>query len=344
VRREKVFSKRANDITDSSSGTPSSLSFSSSGKVLAIGFDNGELFVLDLETSEVTSAERNRTLSANKSPIRRLVWLQHISSNDSSTQLCQLQGRLKMWRQGGTSLVARTGMCEHIEAGMGESVENTKVETFLQLAAGALLLSENDDGTIEGYILGIFPLFSINAKKSMATFRFLAAESAVSMLRFQASKSRFIAMATCSTSASAAAVFVTSFCCDALSCTCRYHWLEHAAYLFLSLQQDLTRLTDIISGYGRKWKEATKVVIPKLGLLQSTLDGYQLTMNPIQFMYTIAHCGLWHPAAHTSFSQHWNEQGLARLRSAVDSTSHAIVKGLQMKAIPIATNIALRCR
>ena len=55
-------------------------------------------------------------------------------------------------------------------------------------------------------------------------------------------------------------------------------------------------------------------------------------------------CGAWHPAATAAFSQHWNEQGLTRLRSAVDLASKAAIKQLHLRAIPIATNISLRCR
>jgi hypothetical protein len=110
------------------------------------------------------------------------------------------------------------------------------------------------------------------------------------------------------------------------------------------IESDLNRLNDMITGCGKKWKDACRVVIPKLSLLQSVLDGYELNMSPVQFMYTISHCGLWHPAAVASFSQHWNEQGLTRLRSAIDTASRYIIKLIHLRAVPIATNISLRCR
>lgn len=130
-----------------------------------------------------------------------------------------------------------------------------------------------------------------------------------------------------------------------LNCAhCRFKGLAHMVNIHLSVQVDITKLQDMVSNHGRKWKEATRVVLPKLSLLQGVLDSYQLPMSPVQFMYFIAQCGLWHPAVQASFSQHWNEQGISRLRSAVDSTSNAIVRTLQLKAIPTATNVCLRCR
>jgi len=74
------------------------------------------------------------------------------------------------------------------------------------------------------------------------------------------------------------------------------------------------------------------------------LDGYQIKMSPIHFMYSICHSGLWHPAAVLSFSQHYNEQGLNRLRSSIDSTTSLIMKTLQIRIQSVATNVLLRCK
>jgi hypothetical protein len=121
-------------------------------------------------------------------------------------------------------------------------------------------------------------------------------------------------------------------------------WLEQAASLQTGVEAGLARLLDLVSGCGRKWKDALKVVLPKLGLLKGLLDTYQLSMSPLEFCYSISMCGLWHPAAATAFSQHWNEQGLMRLRVAVDSSSRSVIRQLQMRALPIATNALLAAR
>jgi hypothetical protein len=78
--------------------------------------------------------------------------------------------------------------------------------------------------------------------------------------------------------------------------------------------------------------------------MQTLLATYELQMTPIEFCYTISMCGLWHPAAATVFTQHWNDQGVQRLRATVDATSRSIVKMLQTKALPMATNCLLCAR
>ena len=237
-------------------------------------------------------------------------------------------------------MIIRAGMEEYVESGLGEVAESPLVETVFRSNENDTLLSLDEDNVLSGYIFGIFPLFTVqmdSANRLVGGSAHLTGVYVVSLKHHQA--------------------LHESLCNQLLDrnllkldigifsgCKFRYRWLEHAASLYLMIQADFLKLQEMVTGHSRKWKDSTRVIIPKLSLLQTVLNGYQISMSPVQFMYTLVHCGMWHPAAQTAFSQHWNDQGISRLRSAVDATSHSIRKSLQMRAIPIAINIALRCR
>jgi hypothetical protein len=154
---EKVLSKKSSDLTNSGSN-PTKLSFNTSGKVLGIGCDNGELGVLGIESMEVvTSFKSNKSIS-NNSPILFLVW-QHGGSNDTNDIKTPLKNT---WINGGINTVARTGMEEYFEPGLGESHENDPMESFFKDAEYNTLIALAADGILTGHIFGIFPLFTVN--------------------------------------------------------------------------------------------------------------------------------------------------------------------------------------
>lgn len=64
----------------------------------------------------------------------------------------------------------------------------------------------------------------------------------------------------------------------------------------------------------------------------------------MSFFYTVAMCGAWHPVAQTTFSSHWNDQGISRLRVAIDFAAKFISQTVNLRLVPIATNLQLRCR
>jgi hypothetical protein len=120
-----------------------------------------------------------------------------------------------------------------------------------------------------------------------------------------------------------------------------YVWLEHVSKVLLNAESDLDRLSEMVAQCNKKWKEALKLVPMKLGLLADALSGYQLPYTPVSFFYTVAVCGAWHPVAHTTFSQHWNDQGISRLRVGIDMACETVLRTLKLKMLPIATNVHL---
>lgn len=231
-------------------------------------------------------------------------------------------------------------MEEYVESGLGEVVENAVVESVFRSNESDMLLSLDEDNMLLGYIFGIFPLFTIQMNSVDRLVGGSAHLTGVCVVSAQHLQAQYGSPCNPQLNRSLMELDIGIFS----GCKYRYRWLEHAASLYLMIQADFSKLQEMVTGHSRKWKDSTRVIIPKLSLLQTVLNGYQISMSPVQFMYTLVHCGMWHPAAQTAFSQHWNDQGISRLRSAVDATSHSIRKSLQMRATPIATNIALRCR
>lgn len=85
---------------------------------------------------------------------------------------------------------------------------------------------------------------------------------------------------------------------------------QELTQLWLNIGSDLGRLCDAILSLEKKWAGINKTLLAKLGLLDVLLQGYEIHMSSLEFYYTIALCGRWHPAVAAHFSQHWNEQGL----------------------------------
>ena len=243
----------------------------------------------------------------------------------------------------------RAGMEEHLESGLGDAPENAIVGSFFRSTENCVLLSVSANKELSGFIFGIFPLFTVQMDMGYTLVKGYTPFEAVYVVSKETDAEQNdqnkILNSDSVVSPSLSKHNVLKIDIEMLKCvSCSFHWFEQTASLYLVIHSELAKLQDMITGFSRKWKDATRVILPKLSLLQGILDGYQLSMTATQFMYTIAQCGLWHPAALTAFSQHWNHQGISRLRSAVDATSDFIRKSLQLRAVPIATNIALRCR
>jgi hypothetical protein len=94
----------------------------------------------------------------------------------------------------------------------------------------------------------------------------------------------------------------------------------------------------------RKWRDALRVFPPKVELMSSALRGYDMKMGIVEFLHTIILCGLWHPASSVIFSQHWNEQSLSRLRSALDSTMKFMLRTVQLQIIPSIESMIILSR
>jgi hypothetical protein len=110
------------------------------------------------------------------------------------------------------------------------------------------------------------------------------------------------------------------------------------------MEVNISQLYETILSVEKKWKDNNRIIPSKLNLLETLLKGYEIDMNSIQFLYTVSLSGKWHPAAIAHFSQHWNDQGIARLKSDIDSSTKYTIRVFQLQILPLAINLQLRCR
>lgn len=350
---EIILSK---NVKEELGSIPSTISFSPSGKVIAIGGDVGNIVILRIEQIECTKAFRSMRLSQLQSTpniIDILFWAndeESLNYNVSNSASGSSNKPILLWecyKYGGLDLVQKYGLREYFESGEDAALETFPVSELIKTVAGSVLYAGNSiTGIVCAYLLGIFPYFTVDLKSVSSR-----SSQILSDMQWRGvgglpstSNSLFIASSVNSTLITSSILvcplssLVTELSGQILP------WRENNCALWLGLLNDLTRVEELLASCARKWKDATKVLPAKLGLLRHVLVGYNLSFTASEFYQTIAFCGLWHPAAHTAMTQHWNEAGLARFRASLEVTTKTLLSILVMKMKPLLVNIHLRIR
>jgi len=382
---EKVLIKSASDIAISTSRA-SAVTFSPSGKLIALGHESGEVSVVLIETSAIKQAHMATAGHSNgsASSVSHITW----SSTSSWGHTLKSVGYPTTLFSHAAALVDPAGLDLDEAAGMdmADAGDSAGDLPYFPGAKDTALLVLCEDGLLTVYLWGNFPLFSFQTNQQSFNMQFQSSAAGAgakgSVLPFLSAQDgrgmsyvgrvgmplllihstaddqkppRLVhveqlllqAMATATATAAAPAQVSSndfSSAAPSLAGIIPGKQHMHIAAVILKLKADVASMHSLLLTCHRKWKEACKTVLPKLGLLQTVLDGYQIKMSPIHFMYSVCHSGLWHPAAILSFSQHYNEQGLNRLRSSIDSATNLIMKILQIRIQSVATNIILRCK
>lgn len=323
------MTKSSAEISSSGSSSATCVSFCSTGRVVGIGFDDGECVVLDVETGiHIQSYQPSNFFNH---AVSHVSW-KHIEDTMSCASVASLESdivlRAQMWMHGGSNLVERAGM-EQVFDDQEQTKAQNKFSIFFHAAQNQLMISLRVN-LISCYMYGIFPIYSIDV-------------GVPDVLRC-VSRNGLYGSEIILESCRQGFVSIVRLQCTTMVAPLATRWIDRMASLWLTIESDIDALLEMMSSLGRKWKDSTRTIVPKLALLQGLLDGYQITTPAIEFLHGIVLCGQWHPAAVAHFSQHWNDQGLARLKSAIDGTSKATLWVLQMRAIPVATNLTLRCR
>lgn len=337
---ERIYYKKASELLDTGCTDLLLVSFSNVGKYIAVAYQSGELAVVNIESDDVHEAVYPANFAFSENSIVSLRWHQFPFTNKADF----LQHSL--WRFGGVNQQMRGGMRDEQELIEEKKVGPNWLDELSAQLAGSLLLSLRDNHVICGHVMGVYPLFTLDGT-TMAVDRNLAPSTVFDCIELNSVV--FLLYSTHSLKSIDGAVrgslqAVSSLPLHNGLLFSSYPWTVHVTTLQLGIEQKLTTLRDITASCLRKWKEATKVVLPKLQLLQGLLDTYELQMSPVQFLYTVSLCGLWHPAAATCFSQHWAEAGIERLRSGVESVNKEVLSTLQLRAVPLVSNITLACR
>ncbi len=366
---EKILVKSASEITTSTS-CAATLTFSPSGKLLALGHKNGEVSIVHIESGEVKQAYNSILPKSSPSSDSSIVHIHWCTSNWSETLggsgYEDIQYSAKLAQLDTISMIESMKADATTDAGESTAVSEADLPYFIS-SKNTVLFVIDSNGYLTAYIYGVFPIFQMQTNKNIiikqidtsrenntsmnvapiihcssssgdsyycrlgvnAVLHRDNAQGSLNMVRIEQILHNLLQKPT--TAASVLKVLPS-----------KIH--DRVASILLNLKADTATMQGLILTCGRKWKDACKVILLKLSLLTGTLDSYQIKMSPIHFLYTTCQAGLWHPGAVLSFSQHWNEQGLNRLRSAIDSASKSIVKILQMQVDAIATNVLLRCK
>ena len=353
----------ANSLDASSSSSdlvPHLLQFAPSGKVLSVGCRGGVTLSLDIET-EVSyrcgplSRSQLSQITCQCSPESTLISLAWCTLNDDEHVL-SASGDGATCAAVGPAEQVHT-LCLPVLCEDGESVEDNPeggVRALL-LREHAVLLGVTSEGLLLGSFCGIFPLFCVELMPLLSSA--LSGDFSLSDCMVSVGGNAFAKQT--GTDEPTSSMYVEAITpvhrpllkaqqqlvvpiidprrgCQALLFETRM------ARQLIEVLSDLSQAQALLLACARKWKDATKVIVAKMSLLRSLLEGYDLHMTPVEFMYSVVMCGHWHPAVITHFSTHWNAAGIARLLSAVDIASQSISKDICFRVLPIATNVLLR--
>lgn len=290
------------------------------GRYLALGFQSGDIRLVELENSYVS--DRIAQSCVNESEILRMSWVDSLNYSSASQMPLPLflaNGRDNLFDQ---------------------DSKDEKLSFFNRLLSGlnnSILFALTKSGDFLVFAYGSYLIFTTNVTSNVS----LHADELVQFKSFSTSKDISIliewkppnAVETISAVHNLPSSIVTNWSA----------W-QRAAFLHLMMEYFIRKLDDSVINLGKKWKECNKMIPAKISLLQGLLSGYEMKLNPIQYYHTVALCGLWHPSSVTSFSSHWNDQGISRFRASVIATCKFVLRNLQFKIIPLLINIYLIAR
>lgn len=303
--RERVYIKKTSElVTD---GSVTSLKFSLDGKYLSIGFSNGTLILLDIEFGQIFEKSLASMTDGRDIPcsIQQLWWV-------------SLPG------EPSPSPIFDTLKWEELFEKESTDNEALSMRRYFQQLDGCVLIAllSNQVICVLSYGIEVVWKSQLPNISGQVTTPFILEDNLFIHIQgeewdLQNNVKIFLLSG--------------SFIRHSLE-------LKRLACISLMVSMYQKRLEDVVPILGRKWKDAVKTVPPKISLLQSLLTGYEMKMSPVEFLHSVTLCGLWHPAALTTFSQHWNDQGITRLRSSVDSTTKYVIRCLQFKVLPMIFN------
>ncbi len=295
--------------------TVTALKFSLDGKFLALGFSSGLVVLIDIEFSVTFQ----KTLA---SPVDSVTWQRFpVTSSKRSDVAESLE------------------LDELFEQESNDSHRPDDRQRCLRLLADSLLFVFLSDLTMVVLSYGVEIVY-LTSLQSFLKLPTPPPHLTLSPHLLSLSQQRRLVISISLNPSSAADVIAAS-----PSSSQRFlrhvEQLRRLSYISLLTSAHLRQLEEVVAGMARRWRECVKTIPAKISLLTSLLQGYELRLTPVEFLHSLTLCGLWHPAALTSFSSHWNEQGIVRMRASVDSTTKHVIRCLQFKILPALTSLFL---
>lgn len=352
---ERILHRNVSESGNDSA--PCVVCFAPEGNLVSIGHTNGLISVLNIETLKVDEAYTLKTPAAEismGSSVINLVWVKDINEIDTGKDTSGIDkddlakvthaNNMHVFR----NLDAATNIIsEEMEEARGLCVENTLKDS--------LLFAFLENGYLHIYLSGIYPIYQIMNQevldRPLYFYRECDKSACNTFYEIWSQQQQSESASTLSSSERCKLLLDTHRSihfndsptpCDISRSLTQYH-NNAIVDALINLKSDIIVLQNLISSCLKKWKDALRPIGGKTTLLQGLLSGYQIAMSPLQFYYTVSMCGLWHPAAVMCFSQHWNEQGLSRLKNSFDSVSKMTIKILQFGLNTKATQMAISC-
>ena len=274
---------------------------------------------------------------------------QNSTSAAAATSLNESELR-KSCLMGGINLVHRLGQTVFMEpsvhSSQADSAQNYK--KIVSSSENQMLLVVTESGTVYGYLHAIYPIFQIKLA-DLISGQCSSFQNINVVKGYVSDELNFLFQVTyeCTSDNNNSVISLStiSMSTDKLS-PLIFSLLQPCLSQVIFSKAICANIVTIIQQLGKKWTDTTRVLGPKLSLLQDSLKAYALDFTPIEAFYMQALCGHWHPGVIAKGSELFAEQGLNRLKNAIEGVDGAggIVKALITRATPMATNVLLGCR
>ena len=259
---DKILQKPGVEILGS---TATALRFAPHGKLIALGAADGGVAIFDLEKGAYLLALPFNPVSCDvASSVIQLSW-------GSAPLLCREEGThasmwSDAWLHGGLNAVARAGVAEYTDTDGDDTDTSTlTLDEIYQSLHGFVLFSLTQSQQVRTYAFGVCPLSAITVVD-----RIDSNERPWVLPEWMLGGSNVKLHKRTGTTSSSGDDY------SRLTLNSRlfqhYCWQEHISKVLFSINKDVDRIQDLSSQCARKWKDATKLLPMKLGLLQTALE------------------------------------------------------------------------
>ncbi|MEC8392588.1 MAG: hypothetical protein VXZ58_06895, partial [Actinomycetota bacterium] len=252
------------EIGDDAWGTPTSVSFSPSGNLLALGHARGQISIVNLESGDVMKAYDSSHLHRNASKtsvndlraIIKIAWVEAPYKDTRKDHPCT-EDDLHL------AMVSGIG---NIYQGLKASVVNASdasLDTSPQFRLsdsampGSMLYAIGADGIITVYVSGLFPIFAFDqriVKANSAITKFI-----YSILRTEQQGVESVVQAKGNLLFGSSRWSVSTLLGN--------YYDEHIILLLIRVKANAARLNSLLSTCGKRWKDAIRPLSAKINLL-----------------------------------------------------------------------------
>jgi hypothetical protein len=292
---DKILAKSV-ELVDDEWGVPTSVAFSPSGTLLALGHSRGQISIVNLESGEVTKAYDSSSIRAEatalgsdgkEEAITKIMWMDAPPRNSSTCSSRSSSGSTTA-AAAGYSEEARLAVVSGI-GGMYQGLKASAVnasDVSLDTAPafslsdsampGSMLYAIGAAGTVIAYVSGVFPLFVLQGGGGGGGHITAAMASNDVAARLVASWYTFSTNTNNDLSVLGNEKLLFGPGPYSIGTLLSRHYDEHAILLLLRAKANAAGLATLVSTCAKRWKDANRPLSMKMGLMKGALEGYVL--------------------------------------------------------------------